>query len=88
MNTEAILIQILENVLSVKNLRRDARFLDIGGNSLNLVEVLKQFKEKTGAVPSPRIFFDKQRATISAISAAIDAQLATPQQQQTASNAG
>jgi len=74
MKTEAILIQILENVLGVKNLRRDARFLDIGGNSLNLIEVLKQVKEKTGVAPSPRIFFDKSRATISAISAAIDAQ--------------
>jgi acyl carrier protein len=88
MKTETILIQILENVLEVKNLRRDARFLDIGGNSLNLIEILKQIKDRTGIAPSPRIFFDKQRATIAAISAAIDAQPTTPHQQHTASNAG
>lgn len=86
MKTEAILTQVLESVLGVKNLRRDSRFLDIGGNSLNLIEILKQLKEKLGVTPSPRIFFDKSRSTISAISAAIDAQ--SEPQHQTVSNAG
>jgi acyl carrier protein len=72
--TEAIVIQILENVIGVRNLDRGARYLDIGGNSLNLVEVLKRLKEKTGVAPSPRMFFDKSESTIAAISAAIDAQ--------------
>lgn len=75
MKTEAILTQILEDVIGVKNVSRDTRFLDIGGNSLNLVQVLKQIKEKTGVSPSPRIFFDKTNSTVAAISAAIDAQL-------------
>lgn len=74
MKTEEIVIQILENVLEVKNLGPDARFLDVGGNSLNLVAVLKQIKEKTGVTPSPRLFFDKSNSTVTAISAAIDAQ--------------
>jgi acyl carrier protein len=86
MKTEAILTQVLENVLGVKDLRRDSRFLDIGGNSLNLIEILKQLKEKLGVTPSPRIFFDKSRSSIAAISAAIDAQ--SEPQRQTASNAG
>jgi hypothetical protein len=73
MNTEDLLIQILENVIGVKNLDRNARFLDVGGNSLNLVEVLKQIKDKTGVTPAPRIFFDKTNSTVAAISAAIDA---------------
>jgi len=73
MNTEALVIGILENVIGVKNLSRDARFLDIGGNSLNLVEVLKQIKDKTGVAPAPRIFFDKSNSTVAAIGAAIDA---------------
>lgn len=72
MKTEAIVIQILENVIGVKNLSRDARFLDIGGNSLNLVEILKQIKDKIGVAPPPRIFFDKSRSTVAAISAEID----------------
>jgi acyl carrier protein len=73
MNTEALVIGILENVIGVKNLSRDARFLDIGGNSLNLVEVLKQIKDKTGVAPAPRIFFDKSNSTVAAIGAAVDA---------------
>lgn len=72
MKTEAILIQILENVIGVKNVSRDARFLDIGGNSLNLVEILKQIKDKLGVAPPPRIFFDKSRSTVAAIGAEID----------------
>lgn len=72
MNTEATVIQILEDVIGVKKLTAETRFLDIGGNSLNLVAVLKQVKEKTGVTPSPRLFFDKTRSTVAAISAEID----------------
>ena len=74
MKTEAILTQILEDVIGVRNVGRDARFPDIGGNSLNLVQVLKQIKERTGVAPAPRMFFDKSQSTVAALSAAIDAQ--------------
>lgn len=77
MNTEAILAQILKDVIGAKNVDRDTRFLDIGGNSLNLVQVLKQLKEKTGVSPAPRLFFDKTNSTVAALAAAIDAQRAT-----------
>lgn len=72
MKTEAILIKILEDVIGAKKLTGETRFLDIGGNSLNLVAVLKQIKEKTGVSPSPRLFFDKKRSTVAALSAEID----------------
>lgn len=72
MNTEATVIQILEDVIGVKQLTPQTRFLDIGGNSLNLVAVLKQIKEKTGVTPTPRLFFDKTRSTVAAIAAEID----------------
>jgi hypothetical protein len=55
-------------------LNGESRCLEIGGNSLNLSEVLKQIKEKTGVAMAPRIFFDKARSTVASISAAIDAQ--------------
>lgn len=74
MKTETLVIQIFENVIGVRNLTPNAHFLDIGGNSLNLVAVLKQLKEKTGVAPAPRMFFDKSYATIAAISSAIDTQ--------------
>lgn len=76
MNTQAIVIQVLEDVIGVKQLTAETRFLDIGGNSLNLVAVLKQLKEKTGVTPQPRLFFDKARSTVAGIAAEIDAQRA------------
>ncbi|MEI2387587.1 acyl carrier protein [Breoghania sp. JC706] len=82
--TQATVIRVLEDVVGAKNLNADSRFLDIGGNSLNLVEVLKQLRAKTGVAPSPRIFFDKQTSSVAAISAAIDAQLHTSELAETA----
>lgn len=73
MKTEDILIQVLENVIGVKHLKPDSRFLDIGGNSLNLVEVLKQLKAKVGIAPAPRLFFDRTRSSVAELAAAIDA---------------
>lgn len=73
MNTEAIVIQVLQDVIGAKDVSAETRFLDVGGNSLNLVNVLKQLKEKTGVTPPPRLFFDKTRSTVAAISAEIDA---------------
>jgi acyl carrier protein len=74
MSTEMLVTQIFESVIGVRNLKPDSRFIDVGGNSLNLVAVLKQIKDKTGVAAPPRIFFDKKYATIAAISAAIDSQ--------------
>jgi acyl carrier protein len=88
MKTEAILIQVLEDVVGAKKVTADTRFLDIGGNSLNLVEVLKQVRAKTGVAPSPRLFFDKTRSTVAALSAEIDALRETSQAATTATVAG
>jgi len=79
MNTEAILIRILEDVIGAKKVSAETRFLDIGGNSLNLVEVLKQLRAKTGVAPSPRLFFDRSRSTVATLSAEIDALRETSQ---------
>jgi acyl carrier protein len=74
METEAVVTQILEEVIGVKDVSREARFLDIGGNSLNLVQVLKHIQDSTGISVPPRMFFEKTNSTIAAISAAIDSQ--------------
>ncbi len=66
----------MERVIGLSGLSAEARFLDIGGNSLNLVEILKQVKQETGTTPSPRMFFHKTGSSISAISAEIDSQIA------------
>lgn len=73
--TEATVIEIMEDILGVQDVRPGDRFLDIGGNSLNLVRVLKRIQEKTGVRPGPRMFFDKTQSTAAAIGAAIDSQL-------------
>jgi hypothetical protein len=75
METESVVTSIIEKVIGVKGLSRDARFLDVGGNSLNLGEVLTQIHNKTGVALSPRVFFHKSDSTIAAISARIDSQL-------------
>ncbi|WP_186125796.1 acyl carrier protein [Burkholderia gladioli] len=73
MKTVDILIQVLENVIGAKHVTPETRFLDIGGNSLNLVEVLKQLKAKFGITPPPRLFFDRTRSTVAELAAATDA---------------
>ncbi len=75
MDTEAVVTNIIENVIGVRGVSRDARFLDIGGNSLNLGAVLTQIQNKTGVALSPRVFFHKSDSTIAAISAKIDSQI-------------
>jgi acyl carrier protein len=75
MNTEAVVTNIIEGVIGVKGVSRDARFLDLGGNSLNLGAVLTQIHNKTGVAVPARMFFHKTDSTIAAITAKIDAQL-------------
>ena len=75
METEAVVTNIIENVIGVRGVGRDARFLDIGGNSLNLGAVLTQIYNKTGIALPARMFFHKSDSTIAAITAKIDSQL-------------
>ncbi|MCR9256713.1 MAG: acyl carrier protein [Alphaproteobacteria bacterium] len=74
-NTETKVIEIWERVIGSKGIGSHVRFIDVGGNSLNLVEILKQIKEEIGATPSPRLFFHREHSTVAAISADIDAKL-------------
>ena len=71
-NTEKMLAQIFQDVIGVENPGSQERFLDLGGNSLNLVEVMNQIKEKKGIAPNPRLFFDPEKSTIVELSKAID----------------
>ena len=75
METEAVVTNIIENVVGVRGVSRNARFLDIGGNSLNLGAVLTQIYDKTGVAVPARMFFHKSDSTIAAITAKIDSQL-------------
>jgi hypothetical protein len=52
--------------------RRDSRFIDIGGNSLHLGTILTRIHNETGAAVPVRIFFHKTDSTIAAIAAKID----------------
>lgn len=70
---EKQLADIYRDVLGVNNMAVDERFLDIGGNSLNLVEVVEQVKEKLGVTLEPRLFFDRNKSTIAELSKEIKA---------------
>ncbi|NEQ17694.1 MAG: acyl carrier protein, partial [Moorea sp. SIO3E2] len=62
-----------KDVLSVETISIEDRFMDIGGNSINLVEVVNQVTEKMGVSIKARWFFDKHKSTIAELSKEIDA---------------
>jgi hypothetical protein len=72
METEAVVTKIIEDVIGVRGVRRDSRFIDIGGNSLHLGGILTRIHNETGAAVPVRIFFHKTDSTIAAIAAKID----------------
>ena len=72
-DTEKKLAEIWKDVIAVETIGMNDRFMDIGGNSLNLVEVIAQVKEKMGVSIKARLFFDKHKSTIAELSKEIDA---------------
>jgi hypothetical protein len=72
MATEAVVTKIIEDVVGVRGVKRDARFIDIGGNSLHLGAILTRIHSETGAAVPVRIFFHKTDSTIAAIAAKVD----------------
>jgi len=75
METEAIVTNIFEDVIGVRGVRRDSRFIDIGGNSLHLGAILTKIHSQTGVALPVRMLFHKTDSTIAAIAAKIDSQL-------------
>jgi hypothetical protein len=75
MKTEAVLTNIIEDVIGVKGVRRDYRFIDIGGNSTHLGAILTRIHSETGVAVPVRMFFHKTDSTIAAIAAKIDSLL-------------
>ncbi|NEO71692.1 phosphopantetheine-binding protein [Moorena sp. SIO3H5] len=71
--TEKQLAEIWKDVLSVETISIEDRFMDIGGNSINLIEVVNQVTEKMGVSIKARLFFDKHKSTIAELSKEIDA---------------
>ena len=72
MATEAVLTKIIEDVIGVRGVSRDSRFIDIGGNSLHLGGILTRIYSETGAAVPVRMFFHKTDSTIAAIAAKVD----------------
>lgn len=75
METEAVVTKIIEDVIGVRGVPRDARFIDIGGNSTHLGAVLTRIHSETGVAVPVRIFFHKTDSTIATIAAKIDSLL-------------
>jgi len=72
--TEARVREILEAVIGLESLDRDRCFLDVGGDSGNVVEVLEQIEERLGVSLDPRLFFEEETSTAAALGAAVHAQ--------------
>lgn len=73
METEAVVTKIMEDVIGVRGVSRDSRFIDIGGNSVHLGAILTRIYSETGAAVPVRMLFHKTDSTIAAIAAKIDA---------------
>lgn len=71
--TEKQLSNIWKDVIGVEKISVNDRFMDIGGNSLNLIEVIGQVKEKMGVTLKARLFFDQNKSTIAELSKEIEA---------------
>lgn len=80
METEAVLTNIIEDVIGVRGVPRDSRFIDIGGNSTHLGAILTRIHSETGVAVPVRMFFHKTDSTIAAIAAKIDSQLQESQE--------
>ena len=72
METEAVVTKIIEDVIGVRGVSRDSRFIDIGGNSLHLGGILTRIHSETGVAVPVRMFFHKTDSTIAAIAAKVD----------------
>jgi hypothetical protein len=75
METEAVVTNIIEDVIGVRGVSRDYRFIDIGGNSTHLGAILTRIHSEIGVAVPVRIFFHKTDSTIAAIAAKIDSLL-------------
>jgi hypothetical protein len=75
METEVVVTKIIEDVIGVRGVRRDYRFIDMGGNSTHLGAILTRIHSETGVAVPVRMFFHKTDSTIAAIAAEIDSQL-------------
>ncbi len=64
-------------VLGVSTISPNDRFLDIGGNSLNVVEVVAKLRNSVGASISPKVFFDKNTNSLLEVSKRVD-EIASP----------
>ena len=71
--TEKQLIEIIEEVLDTEGIGLHDRFTKIGGNSLNLITVIKKIKEDMGITLKSRLFFHPKTSTIFKLSQEIDA---------------
>lgn len=75
METEAVVTKIIEDVIGVRGVPRDYRFIDIGGNSTHLGAILTRIHSEMGVAVPVRMFFHKTDSTIAAIAAKIDSLL-------------
>src|SRR5262245_66574201 len=75
METQAVVTKIIEDVVGVRGVKRDSRFIDIGGNSLHLGGILTRIHSEIGVAVAVRMFFHKTDSTIAAIAAKIDSLL-------------
>lgn len=73
---ESYLKELWKEILGLSAVGADDRYLDLGGNSAALYQIVERIKSDLGYEIDPRIFFDPERSTLRGIAAVLTARRA------------
>ena len=66
---EVYLMELWKEILGLTTVDVDHRYLDLGGNSASLYQIVERIKVDLGYEIDPRIFFDPQHSSLRHIAA-------------------
>jgi len=70
---EVYLTELWKEILGLSAVGADDRYLDLGGNSAALYQIVERIKSDLGYEIDPRIFFDPKHSTLRDIAAVLSA---------------
>lgn len=70
---EAYLMELWKEILGLSAVDANDRYLDLGGNSASLYQIVERIKSDLGYEIDPRIFFDPDHSTLRDIASVLAA---------------
>jgi acyl carrier protein len=59
-----IISEVLSEVLEIGAVKEDSLYVDLGGNSLNIMHVLLKIEQRAGILMNPDVFFHPTDSTV------------------------